>query len=90
MTPAASEAGSGGLEGTPWVLVAGVTVEGWQAVAPSLTFADGIRVVTLGRPEREAAQTIPSSCQIPTTTVTSRPSPSRSSTIPTRRIRPAV
>ena len=29
------------LEGVPWVLVSGVAVDGWEAVAPSLTFEDG-------------------------------------------------
>jgi heat shock protein HslJ len=29
------------LEGVPWVLVSGIDVDGWEAVAPSLTFEDG-------------------------------------------------
>ncbi len=29
------------LEGVPWVLASGVDVDGWEAVAPSLTFEDG-------------------------------------------------
>ena len=29
------------LEGVPWVLVSGVDVDGWEAVAPSLTFEEG-------------------------------------------------
>jgi heat shock protein HslJ len=37
----ASSADPSALEGTPWVLAAGVEVEGWEGVAPSATFADG-------------------------------------------------
>ena len=29
------------LEGTPWVLVSGIDVAGWEKVAPSANFADG-------------------------------------------------
>lgn len=56
MTPAAS--GETGLEGTPWALVAGVTVEGWQAVAPSLTFADGRIAGSTGCNRYTAAATV--------------------------------
>jgi heat shock protein HslJ len=35
------EASPGSLEGAPWVLRAGVDVDGWEAVAPTATFADG-------------------------------------------------
>jgi heat shock protein HslJ len=34
-------AGPSSLEGVPWVLASGVDVDGWEAVAPSLTFEDG-------------------------------------------------
>lgn len=37
----ADEAAPGSLEGVPWVLRAGVEVDGWEAVAPTATFADG-------------------------------------------------
>jgi heat shock protein HslJ len=36
-----SAADPSSLEGVPWVLVSGVDVDGWEAVAPSLTFEDG-------------------------------------------------
>lgn len=38
---AESAADPSSLEGVPWVLVSGVDVDGWEAVAPSLTFEDG-------------------------------------------------
>ncbi|MGH3038493.1 MAG: META domain-containing protein, partial [Gaiellaceae bacterium] len=38
----ASPADPSALEGTPWVLASGVDVEGWEDVAPSATFADGM------------------------------------------------
>jgi heat shock protein HslJ len=37
----AGEASPGSLEGSPWVLRAGVDVDGWESVAPTATFADG-------------------------------------------------
>ena len=36
-----SAADPSSLEGVPWVLVSGVDVDGWEAVAPSLTLEDG-------------------------------------------------
>lgn len=33
--------GPAALEGTPWVLTGGLDVDGWEAVAPSATFAKG-------------------------------------------------
>jgi heat shock protein HslJ len=36
-----SAADPSSLEGVPWVLVSGVDVDGWEAVAPTLTFEDG-------------------------------------------------
>jgi heat shock protein HslJ len=38
----ASPADPSALEGTPWVLASGVDVEGWEDVAPSATFAEGM------------------------------------------------
>ena len=38
----ASSADPSALEGTPWVLAAGVDVDGWEDVAPSATFAEGM------------------------------------------------
>jgi heat shock protein HslJ len=38
----ASPADPSALEGTPWVLASGIDVEGWEDVAPSATFAEGM------------------------------------------------
>jgi heat shock protein HslJ len=38
----ASSADPSALEGTPWVLASGVDVQGWEDVAPSAMFAEGM------------------------------------------------
>ena len=36
-----SSEGASSFEGVPWVLASGVDVEGWEVVAPSVTFEAG-------------------------------------------------